>query len=210
MKFIVIGQPRSRSNYFLDSLAQQTGLTNLGEPYSELNTLEQIHSQRDQLGQQDDIVVKIQWNHLALAGELLTPQDLGIRDYSHVFWLWRSNPAHAAASMYLATRTGKWAYNKNDTVDAVEPFSLDQTRDHAVIDSVAHQMAMASRFQLLLDQEQIGYTPLEYCDVARHVATHWPQVVSQFRSTGRSFEHLLTNSHEVEQWIRRRMSYHLK
>ena len=208
MKYLIIGQPRSRSNYLLDAVSQHEGVTNLQEPYSTAIDYHAVLEIRDQLKSQDHIAVKIQWNHLEINNRLLTPSELGIGNYDHVFWTYRENLVHAAASKVLARRFNMWAYWREDNIDPVEPFKLDINQHELSLNGVAYQAVLASKFRQQLDSSHISYTALEYNDVIEYTSTHYPTLHSLYKNTERNFDQLVINSDQAAEWIQEKIKYY--
>lgn len=117
MKILLIGQPRSRSNYLLEILAHHYQVENLKEPYTGLTESWQFYYNAKKISQnlktKDDFIIKIQTVNINGIIEENHDRDLYkfifFEDYDKIFITLRHNLVNQVASLISAHETKNFA-----------------------------------------------------------------------------------------------------
>ena len=114
MKILVLGSPRSRSNYLLFSLAQHLRLENLVEPYA-LNhhDLARVSDISKTLSLKDSYICKLQTSDIRPCNHDYYTDNLWYKSflfhrYDKIITTSRENIVDQAASLIVAEETGNW------------------------------------------------------------------------------------------------------
>lgn len=185
MKYLVIGQARSRSLYLLDALSRGLGAENIYEPYKPAAAPAAIDPARDQ-------VLKIQFNDWIRLGGI--PLD----SFEHIWFTYRTDLVACLASRILA-RANRYAYHDHSPPPQVEPFAIDWEKDQWAIIATAQDQLRCAQIGACLAGR--AHTTLEYNKIPQYVHEQWGNLPSEYVPTGFDYGQLVLNPVQAQEWI---------
>jgi hypothetical protein len=119
MRLLVLGLPRSRSNFVTDSLAKFYNITNLAEPYAglmdDINYVGCVEQLTNVLLKKQDFVCKLQSTNISI-NPLDAYTQFQFNVYDGIYITSRANIVDQIASLIVAKTNNTWAhYIKNPT-----------------------------------------------------------------------------------------------
>jgi hypothetical protein len=214
MKILVIGQPRSRSNWLLDSLATHHNIENLQEPYYGANQKNaQLYASTIR-----QATLKLVVNKSSFACKLQTSDIMGsfynffpligfsgfnFSIFDSIYITYRQNIAEQLSSLIVAKETGEYTFSK---------FSLPTSPNFGSIkfDPIKHQeqilelamnhlkIRMIKRFLRLIDKP---YEEIEYQDCPTWINDNLPMANSIHVETNFDYKSIISNYNEIPDFM---------
>lgn len=210
MKILVIGQPRSRSNFLVDSLSTHFNIENIKEPYYMVDKKDTAHyystiskTTNDLTEAFSSFVCKLQTTDIignfSNFFPLIDFTGFNFDIFNSIYLTYRSNLADQLCSLIVARETGKYAYSrlKNIPVITAGSFRFDPvTHRPQIFDlSLNHlKFRMVRRF---LNSKNKNYTVIEYNDSVEWVRANLPQANSNLLESRLDYKGIFVNYNEV-------------
>jgi LPS sulfotransferase NodH len=199
MKVLVIGQPRSRSNFITAALSNFYNVPNFVEPYRTVDTDNKnyavnIQKITDNLLKYQDFVCKLQTSQIKIARLLNFFNHFQFNMYDQVFITERKNIVEQIASLLIAQYTNKWStYYTNPPI-----ITFDPRRDRHVIKEIALEIRKVKILKDFLDKDGILYQLLNYEDIDEWVKNNLANPETIFEKSNYDYKKLISNYSQLE------------
>ena len=217
MKLLVIGQPRSRSNYLLDSLATHHGIDNLYEPYIRI-------SQKNPQMYYDNVIpttARLVASNESFACKLQTTDMLGnytnfaplttfhgfdFTIFDSIYITYRKNLTDQLCSLIVAQETGKFSFvpgvpNKEFQPVAHKSFTFDPEKHYIGVRGLFLDTIKTRFAKKFLDSIGKSYTVVEYENAGKWINANLPNGVCKRLDSQFNYREIFTNYNEVTDFL---------
>jgi len=224
MKILVIGQPRSRSNYLASCLATHHGMRNRGEPYAPAyrslageggKRLGQFAASAEKITETlrettIGFVCKIQTSNVV--GHKLDVTDLkklehfGFDMYDQIYITMRKNIVDQLCSLSVAFRKNAFVYKYTDDTIPTNPgpgsFAFDPVTDIKRFNGTDLDMLKLRFIHSYIKNKELPVKIIYYEDSPQWVADNLPNARTEMLETHFNYKEIFSNYAEMEEMVR--------
>ncbi len=190
MKILVLGLPRSRSNFVTSALAEFYGVPNLKEPYCHAIEDSQVSSITNELLKTRDFVCKLQSSNVKL--NMYTECQYNM--YDNIYITARKNISDQIASLLVAKTNDTWGYYP------AEPSSIvfDTDKHMQIVWEIGLDIYKMIILKNQLAEDNIHVKSLHYEISEEWVKTHLDNPKIDLKKSHYDYKKIITNYSELE------------
>jgi hypothetical protein len=208
MKILVIGEMRSRSNWFMEVLGSHLNLKNLSDPYGVLHNkakdltkwIETVKSITRVIHRNDDFIAKVETTEMYL-DDYISLSNFSPELYDRIYAIKRDNLTDIYCSLHLVSEVNKWHYRGDEIPKKFEAITVNPNENKELLNLIGVIRTAFDRAIDYLDQHRLAYEILEYNDIGDWLASNAENGTTDLKHPGYDYKQIFTNYDEIQQMI---------
>jgi hypothetical protein len=190
MKILVLGLPRSRSNFVTSALAEFYGVPNLLEPYWHVREDSQVSPITNKLLKTQDFVCKLQSSNV----KLNTYTEFQYNMYDSIYITARKNISEQIASLLVAKTNNTWGHYPKEPSSIV----FDPDKHMTLLTEIWWDVRKIIILQDQLIKDKIHVKTLYYEISEDWVKTHLDNPKTELEKSDYDYKKIISNYNELE------------
>jgi hypothetical protein len=208
MKILVIGEMRSRSNWFMEVLGSHLHLKNLSDPYGVLHNkakdlnkwIETVKSITRVIHRNDNFIAKVETTEMYL-GDYISLSYFSPELYDRIYVIKRDNLTDIYCSLHLVSEANQWHYRGDEIPKEFVSITVDPNKNKELLNLIRVIKIGFDRAIDYLDQHHLAYEMLEYNDIGAWLASNAENGTTDLIQPGYDYKQIFTNYDEIRHMI---------
>lgn len=209
MRILVIGEMRSRTSWFMDTLSSHLGIRNLEAPYGVLHSKavdadkwkDVVTRITGVICRDENYIAKIETTEMFLNDQYISLEYFRPENYNKIYTIKRDNLVDTFCSLYIVLLFDKWQLYKGESPKPIDLITVDQVNDLELLKKVKVIRETYNRAIDYLKKQLLPYTEIEYSNIGKWIEDNAPTGISDLISPNYNYRELFSNYDDIARMI---------